>query len=1250
MGPARMVVMLATVAVALGFVAWWLARPVGPRSRAAAVRLVEQANRAIGLLENQSLDTAVPLLERIATDVPSDPFGPRNLAVAGVVGLGGGDAEATALATAAARVERARRIEGDSTAIRWLTGLVALAAGDGAAAAAQFRAIVAESPGDAAGWYGIWRSSRLTGDPTTDRAALEQALSAAPANVWLAVEWLRAVAAAIESESVTAGVPGAAIEARRPAIAPFAPAIEAFARTNVEALLDDAVAAADAADWPLVAGRLRGIANLLAPQSEADRRAVDPHPLEFVLESLDPRLLARFDLDRPPEVPAVAVRFAAIPAPPLAAEDGPPVAVVLDDFDLDGSLDLAVACDAVVRVWARRGETWEPLASAAVPAGTMGLLAIDLDLDFDEARRLAQPVRPVADGGGPASAGGGLPGADVGAPTQPASPRRPCPAADLDLVVFGVGGITCLENRTVAEGRSLRPFGFPSPVATGVTAVAAADLDADGRLDLVVADADGLRVFTSLGSAGFRAAPPIAGVASSAMTALLPVDLDRDVDIDVVVAGADGVGWLENLRHGQLRFIPLPDGPGPAAAVELVDADADAAWDIVAAGASGVTLLPTRRSPTGVLRHDPARVIDATPVERLVACDLDNDGTLDLAALGDEGARLWRGLPGGRFVLDGEHLALPAVATTARPGARGLDVGDLDGDGDLDLVMATGAGIDVLRNDGGNAHHWLAVDLEAQQVKGAGFAPSGRVNAHGLGSLLELRAGATYQPRTVRRRTTHFGLGPHPAADVVRVLWLNGVPQNIIAPPTDVVICEQQVLLGSCPYLYAWNGREHVFVTDLLWGAPLGLQRREQDLMSARSWEHILIGGEQLAPRDGIYGLQVTEELWEAAYFDEVRLTAVDHPADVAVFSNEKVGPAEIAGFGVHTVRQQRRPVAARDGSGRDIFAALAEADGVYPDTARVRRQGLMEPHAIELDPGPLPAVEPRRITLFLTGWTYPTTVGLNLALDRDPALGVPTPPSLAVPDGDGGWRTVVPFMGFPGGKTKTIAVDLTDVLVADDPRLRIETSMDIRWDAAFFAIGEEPAEVRFHDLPLVAAHLHSRGFSRVERDGSDGPERFFYDDVVTAPKWPPMLGRFTRFGDVRDLVAAADDRLVILAAGDEMTLRFETGPPCPPGWRRDFLLSSVGWDKDANLATAEGQSVEPLPFRGMRSYPPAFDDAPPDSATVREIERRFHTRVQGDGFWRSTWRGVNAPATGPGSSSPPPVPAASGPEAPARQ
>lgn len=53
----------------------------------------------------------------------------------------------------------------------------------------------------------------------------------------------------------------------------------------------------------------------------------------------------------------------------------------------------------------------------------------------------------------------------------------------------------------------------------------------------------------------------------------------------------------------------------------------------------------------------------------------------------------------------------------------------------------------------------------------------------------------------------------------------------------------------------------------------------------------------------------------------EVKLVAVDHPADVSIFTNEKVGSPEMAAHRVHTVKNPRLPVSAKDGFGRDLFA-----------------------------------------------------------------------------------------------------------------------------------------------------------------------------------------------------------------------------------------------------------------------------------------------------------------------------------------
>ena len=108
------------------------------------------------------------------------------------------------------------------------------------------------------------------------------------------------------------------------------------------------------------------------------------------------------------------------------------------------------------------------------------------------------------------------------------------------------------------------------------------------------------------------------------------------------------------------------------------------------------------------------------------------------------------------------------------------------------------------------------------------------------------------------------------------------------------------------------------------------------------------------------------------------------------------------------------------------------------------------------------------------------------------------------------------------------------------------------------------------------------------------------------------MDGRFTRLGDVRDLLTEDDDRLLVIGSGDDVALEFAAPDDPPPGWRRDFLIRNVGWDKDADLQTVYGQTVEPLPYRAMSRYPFTAADTPPDSPSYQRYLREMQTRQFG--------------------------------------
>ena len=701
-------------------------------------------------------------------------------------------------------------------------------------------------------------------------------------------------------------------------------------------------------------------------------------------------------------------------------------------------------------------------------------------------------------------------------------------------------------------------------------------------------------------------------------------DFDGDGHVDLVVVGADGrLTLFRNAGQGRFEDATAASGlaaPGHAGAVAVGDYDNDGFLDVFVGSLDGTGPVLYRNKSDGTFEVD-QRGSTSVRGRRTVAgrdalfFDFDNDGYLDLVVVGQPGAGHGRGVFLFRNDATGRFVDRSAILPSDLPALRRVAAADYDRDGDLDLIVVGSDGRPrLLLNDGGNANQYVQVQLAALRTG------SGKNNDFGIGSTLELRAGKLYEVRVVTGRVTHFGLGRHLKADVLRVRWPNGVSQTVYYPGTDEDILEQQILKGSCPFLYAWDGHGFSFATDVMWnsalGMPLGIMTREGGITSASphaSQEYLHIPSGLLRPRDGRYELRLTEELWETAYLDEMRLVAVDHPESVQVYLNERFVPAGPSSFRLYQVVRARPPLAATDELGNDLLPALVAQDHVYAATLRpARYQGLTEPHDLVLDFGSLAGMD--SVFLFLTGWIYPTDASINLALAQSRATQV-VPLHVQVKDSAGRWSTVIRDLGFPAGKNKTVIADLTGKLRGADHRIRIRTNMEVYWDRAFVAATASGSPVTVTTLSPVAADLRYRGFSRMYRKGGRyGPQWYDYDDVSREPPWAPIGGAFTRYGDVLPLVGASDDMYVIFGPGDELGLRFDAAaaPALPPGWTRDFVLYSDAWMKDADLNTASGGSVEPLPFHGMSRYPYGSGEAFPADRAHRRYLEAYNTRRVG--------------------------------------
>ena len=199
------------------------------------------------------------------------------------------------------------------------------------------------------------------------------------------------------------------------------------------------------------------------------------------------------------------------------------------------------------------------------------------------------------------------------------------------------------------------------------------------------------------------------------------------------------------------------------------------------------------------------------------------------------------------------------------------------------------------------------------------------------------RPGNYYDKVIVTSSPLRIFTGDLTKLDVVRVTWPNAVVQNWIDVATDkqIEIRESERLASSCPFLYAWNGRRFVYVTDVLGVGPLG--ELAPDGTRVKPFPEEFVRLPKLAPDPkGNYVFQLTDEMREADFFDQVKLLAVDHPASEEIYANEIYAtiPAPPA---LYAVRDKRFPVSAVDDHGRDVLPLLIEAGRPLPQRLRAQ-------------------------------------------------------------------------------------------------------------------------------------------------------------------------------------------------------------------------------------------------------------------------------------------------------------------------
>jgi hypothetical protein len=692
-------------------------------------------------------------------------------------------------------------------------------------------------------------------------------------------------------------------------------------------------------------------------------------------------------------------------------------------------------------------------------------------------------------------------------------------------------------------------------------------------------------------------------------------DLNSDRAVDLVVTGTGPAPTMYlNPREGKFRAgRPWAQAmPGPAVGAVVFDFDKDGWMDLA--------FTHTRAPGLTLWRNLKGKSFEMVPVPEpgwrrgwgLAAVDYDNDGWVDLVAAGesnDGGELKVLRNKGTQGFEDATRATALGVLKLASP--RAVLAADYDRDGDSDLLITQNNGPAVLlRNDGGNRNGWLRLAFRGLND-----------NKSAVGTKVEVFAGTLWQKWEIGSASGYLGqsapeilagLGRERQADIVRMLWPTGVLQDEIqfAAGRSVTMDEIDRRGSSCPVLFAWNGERYEFVTDMVGAGVLGhwVAPGEQNIPDPT--EYVKVDGERVRPRQGRLSFRFVEPMEETVYLDQVRLLAVDHPEGVEVYPNEhfRIGPP-FPEFRVIASHAARPPVGAWDDRGRNVLPLVEQNDQRYVDSfARQAFRGFAELHSLELDLG-----EPYRagaLRLIMTGYIDYFTPTSAYAADQAGVRAIV--PYVEALEAGGHWVKVVDEMGFPAGLSRTMIADLTGKLPAGTRRIRIRTNLSIYWDQILIDRTSAAPPLRLNEVPLARAELAYLGYPRLVEGHPTGNVRFDYAQVSPTGPYARHTGSFTRYGDVQELLTAAEDRFVVMGSGDQVALDFDPDglPPLPPGWKRDYFFYADGFTKDMDFYAALAYSVDPLPFHEMGTYPYPESIAYPDDAAALEYLLNFNTRL----------------------------------------
>ena len=308
----------------------------------------------------------------------------------------------------------------------------------------------------------------------------------------------------------------------------------------------------------------------------------------------------------------------------------------------------------------------------------------------------------------------------------------------------------------------------------------------------------------------------------------------------------------------------------------------------------------------------------------------------------------------------------------------------------------------------------------------------------------------------------------------------------------------------------------------------------------------------------------------------------------------------------IHTVdKTLKRPMSITHvNTGMDVSSTLAAADKDYLVLSNDRNLDFNW-NTLEIDLGNQSSAPQIKLIIDAQMVVPTTSAGMARKLLLSPTGKLTR---LEVLDTNGVW-TLVPYtvkeVFSPKERSSPYVVDITNIFTTPVYKVRLSFLYKVYIDALFFdTTVDQPVTVT--ELPLVSADLHYYGFS-MKTDGEIFD--YIYGNMVTR-NTSYFAGNYTRYGDVTPILTQTDDKFVIFAGGEELTVKFTADLP-PTGNARRYLVYANGYYKATGNVDIS-HTVEPLPFAAMSNYPynPSVENYPSD-ADHNAYRSLYNTRPQ---------------------------------------